>query len=242
MREQLLYYAVTYDGDWKKIQKAWQQQTPWKSISYPGMYTTVLDQEYPSCFHQLEFAPWVLFYEGNLDLCKQRACGIVGSREVSSNGVMNCIHVTNLIKQKYVIVSGLAKGVDGIAHRSALDKQTIGVIGCGLDVCYPKENAYLYDAMRKQQLILSEYPCHSKPYSYHFPWRNRLIAALSDSIIVIEAKKRSGTLLTVNEAITLNKEVYCLPHDFHKEEGEGCNLLLSQGANILVDDEDICMI
>ena len=242
MREQILYYAVKYDGDYKKIGRAIQQQETWEHIAYKGCYTTIVDADYPSRFRMLEYAPWIVFYEGELSLCEKDSCGIVGSRMVSEKGRCDCIHITNIVKQRYVIVSGLAKGIDGIAHHSSLDKETIGIIGCGLDICYPKENTYLYQEMRTHHLILSEYPYGCKPYSFHFPWRNRLIAALSNCIVVVEARRRSGTLLTVNEAITLNKEVYCVPHDFMKIEGEGCNLLISQGANILVDDEDIYMI
>lgn len=242
MRERILYYAVKYDGDWKKIERALGCNETWEHIVYPGSYITIEDEAYPKCFKMLEYAPWILFYEGDLGLCNMPACAIIGSRMVSRKGELDCIHVCNIVKKKYVIVSGLAKGIDGIAHRSSLDYHTIGVVGCGLHVNYPKENHNLYEIMRSHHLILSEYPEHSKPYAYHFPWRNRLIAALSDRVIVIEARLRSGTLLTVNEAITLDKEVYCIPHDFGKVEGEGCNLLISQGANILVDDEDICMI
>lgn len=93
--------------------------------------------------------------------------------------------------------------------------------------------------MRSIIFLISEYPKGSKPLAYHFPWRNRILAGLSDCLVVIEAKKRSGTLITVNEALALDIPIYCVPHDFMKKEGEGCNLLISQGANILVDEDDI---
>ncbi len=139
-------------------------------------------------------------------------------------------------------MSGLARGIDGQAHRSALDQHTIAVIGCGLDVVYPKEHASLYAVMRKKQLIISEYPNGTKPYAYHFPWRNRIIAALSEAVIVVEARRRSGSLLTVNEALELDIPVYCVPHAYLDEAGTGCNLLISQGANILVDEDDLRLI
>lgn len=242
MREAILYYAYKYDGDWKKIERAIHCEEQWERVAYAGDYVTIEDAMYPKRFLDLEYAPWILFYEGDLSLCNQATCGIVGSRMAKEKSIQHCIHITNLLKQKYVIVSGLAKGIDAIAHESALDAHTIGVIGCGLHVVYPKENTALYERMRTHHLILSEYPPDSKPYAFHFPWRNRLIAALSDSIIVIEARKRSGTMLSVNEAITLDRSVYCVPHEYGCEDGIGCNLLISQGANILVDDEDIYMI
>lgn len=239
MREQILYYAVKYEGEWKRIKRALDMQEAWERIAYDGYYVTIEDEHYPSCFKELEYAPWIVFYEGNLVLCEQRCCGIIGSRTAGMQGLALTAHITQLLKKRYVIVSGLAKGIDGEAHRNALDQYTIGVIGCGLDVTYPKENAVLYQQMRQHHLILSEYPAHTRPLAFHFPWRNRLIAALSEHIVVVEARKRSGTLLTVNEAITLDRDIWCVPYDFGKEEGAGCNLLISQGANILLDDEDL---
>lgn len=239
MREKLLYYAVKYDGDYQKIKKALEKEEPWERITYEEAYITIVDEAYPAKLKRLQYAPWVLFYEGDLTLIDHEACGIVGSRNVSAYGAEMCRIITDILKQKYTIVSGLAKGVDALSHRYALDHHTIAVIGCGLDVIYPKENAWLYEHIRKQHLLLSEYPKGCKPLAYHFPWRNRILVGLSENLIVIEAYKRSGTMISVNEALAIDIPVYCVPHDFLKKEGEGCNLLISQGANILVDEEDI---
>lgn len=239
MREQILYYALLYGGEWKLIEKAIKNEVPWKRVDYQGKYQTILDKDYPNKLRLLENPPWIIFYEGDLSLCNNESVGIVGSRLASSYGIQMCEHVVSIVKQHHTIISGLAKGIDACAHQTALDYHTIGIIGCGLDVIYPKCNLHLYEQMKQQHLILSEYPNGVKPLAYHFPWRNRLIAALSDAIIVIEATKKSGSMLTVNEALTLDIPVYCIPHDFDKEIGKGCNLLISQGANIFVDDEDI---
>lgn len=239
MREQLLYYAIKYNGDYVKIKRAIETKEAWERVEYDGKFVTILDAFYPMKLRRLEYAPWVLFYEGNIALAKNDAVGIVGARASSSYGRQVCELITQELKKRYTIVSGLAKGIDACAHQQALDKNTIGVIGCGIDISYPKENEKLFQMMKERQLVLSEYPKGSKPLAFHFPWRNRLIAALSNHLIVIEAKKRSGTLLTVNEALALDIPVSCVPHDFMKKEGEGCNLLISQGANILVDMEDI---
>lgn len=242
MREQILYYAVKYDGDWKKIAEALKRGEAWEKIPYKGFYLTIVDSTYPDKLRRLQFAPWIIFYEGDLSYMDERACAIVGSRMCSAWGIHMTMHLCLGLKQRYVIVSGLAKGIDAVAHRTSLDQRTIGVVGCGLDRIYPYENASLYASMRQQHLLISEYPNGSKPYAFHFPWRNRLIAALSDALVVVEARARSGTLITVNEALELNIPVYCIPHDFGKEAGMGCNVLISQGANILVDDDDIRMI
>lgn len=239
MRELILYYALTYGGEWHKITNAIKKNEKWNFVSYQGNYITIEDRGYPEKLRRLACPPWILFYEGNIDLLQRRGCGIVGSRCASINGIRNCSEITKVLKEKYVIISGMAKGIDAQAHCCALNDKTIGVIGCGLDVVYPKENVVLYQQMRKNQLLISEYPYGCKPLAYHFPWRNRIIAALSEAIVVVEARKRSGSLLTVNEALELDIPVYCVPYAFLDEAGAGCNLLISQGANILCDREDL---
>lgn len=239
MREQILYYAVKYRGEWNKITQAIADQEAWSPIAYAGAYVTIMDDEYPAVLKKLRYAPWIIFYEGNLELLKQSCVSIVGARDCDAYGMQMCKHVVDILKKNYVIVSGLAKGIDGCAHRCALSAHTIGVIGCGLDVVYPSVHADLYAQMKKQHLIISEYPYGTKPLAHHFPWRNRMIAALGQALVVIQARKRSGTMLSVNEAIELSIPVYCIPHNFGYTAGEGCNLLISQGANILLDDDDI---
>lgn len=242
MRKQILYYAVRYAGDWTKIAQAIKKQEPWNEIPYKGSYVTIVDEDYPNSLKALQYAPWILFYEGNLCFVNEKTCAIIGSRKASPYGLSMCAHITRLLREDHVIVSGLAKGIDSCAHYHALSHKTIGVIGCGLDVIYPKENAELYTCMKKDHLIISEYPYQTKPYASHFPWRNRMIAALSRAVIVVEAAKRSGSMLTVNEALSLDVPVYCIPHAFDDSDGDGGNMLIAQGANILVDDEDIRMI
>lgn len=241
MREQLLYYALQYQGDWERIYKALKNKEPWHSCT-PHTFVCIEDAAYPSRLRRLQRPPWVLFYEGNLSLCERPSVGVIGSRKASTQGIRRCREIVMLLKDRYVIVSGLAKGIDGEAHRTSIHNQTIGVIGCGLDVVYPKQHALLFEQMKQQQLIISEYPPHTPPYACHFPARNRILAALSDALVVVEARKRSGTMITVNEALTLGIEVYCVPQAFGNVDGEGCNLLISQGANILVDEEDIRLI
>lgn len=239
MRKQILYYALKYDGEWQKITKAIAQHEEWNPVAYDGNYITILDEDYPSSLRLLRYPPWILFYEGNKDLLSSYGVGIVGTRQCDAYGISMCKHIVAIVKKKYVIISGVAKGIDACAHSEALDASTIGIIGCGLDVIYPKENYHLYQKLKQHHLLLSEYPNGVKPFAFHFPWRNRLIAALSRAIVVIQAKQRSGTLLTVNEALELDIPIYCVPHSFDSILGKGCNELILQGANILVDDEDI---
>lgn len=241
MRKRLLYYAVKYEGDFKSISEALLNNESYEEIKYEGNYITILDDEYPASLLPLRFKPWILFYEGDLTLLHKDMLAIVGSREMSSYGKACCDELEKYVDKAYGFVSGLAKGIDGYAHQLALNnnRSTIAVVGCGIDVQYPKENKQLYEAIARYGLILSEYPKGCKPYAHHFPWRNRIIAAIGNALVVIEAKKRSGTLISVNEALELGKEIYCFPHDYFDENGKGCNTLISQGCNILSEPKDI---
>ena len=239
LNKAILFYSIQYNGDWTRIAKAIQNQEPYSIIDYPYSYVTIVDKEYPSCFKTLRYPPWILFYIGNIHLLDLKCIGIVGARNCSDQALINTETVVNHVKKKYCIVSGLAKGIDACAHQNALDAHTIGIIGCGIDRIYPSQNAYLYQQMKERHLILSEYPMGIAPLAKHFPWRNRLIAACVESLIVIEAKYRSGTMLTVNECLELSKTVYCLPTAFGNYEYMGCNYLISNGAMILYDEKEL---
>lgn len=239
LRNRIVAYAYMYQGDWNKIGQALRDHEPYKKIECPYPFVTRFDKAYPVVFQHLRYPPWILFYQGNLSLCDTACVGIVGSRDCSKEALENTKVITHILKQKYTIVSGLAKGIDGQSHLCSLDKHTIGIIGCGIDVVYPKCNQYLYEEMRRFHLILSEYPPGVAPYPHHFPWRNRLIAALSSSLIVVEAKYKSGTMLTVNECLALHKPIYCLPTSFGTSSFLGCNYLINQGAYLLGCIEDV---
>ena len=136
----------------------------------------------------------------------------------------------------------MAKGIDAVAHYQAIKNgRSIGILGCGIDRVYPKENLMLFQLMKDHQLLLSEYPGLVAPHRHHFPFRNRLIAALGSCLIVTEAQIKSGTLLTVNEALELNREVYVVPYNLGNEES-GCNYLIKQGANIITEVNDLLKI
>lgn len=236
-RNSILAYAMRYQGNWSKIAQAITNQESYNSISSVDSYITILDDDYPDCLKELRFPPWILFYEGDIHLLEDEKVSIVGSRDCSSYGMKCTKEVVSHLSRKQTIVSGLAKGIDACAHHYAISYRhhTIGVIGCGLNIVYPKQNQDLYQELSKNHLIISEYPRNTLPRKEHFPWRNRIIAALGKALIVTEAKRHSGTLLTVNEAITLNRDIYCIPYPYDDLKGEGCNLLISQGAIILND-------
>ncbi|MCF0106446.1 MAG: DNA-protecting protein DprA [Holdemanella sp.] len=239
LREAILYYSIRYDGDWNKIGKAIQNKEFYQRMEYPYPFITMADEDYPACFRKLRYPPWILFYQGNIKLLDMECIGIVGSRNCSSQALYNTQKVVNEIKERYCVVSGLAKGIDGKAHRCALDCYTIGIIGCGINRIYPYENKDLFEIMKEKQLIISEYPMDVKPLAHHFPWRNRLIAACSKALIVIEAKLKSGTMLTVNECIELSVPVYCLPTAFENQTYLGCNYLIFNGAMLLLSEKEL---
>lgn len=237
LSKQILAYAISYQGQWHRIAKALKNQEPYQEVPCPYPYVTIGDANFPLSFRKLRYPPFILFYQGNLALLEKASIGIVGARKCSNQALVNTQRIVEVLKDKYCIVSGLAKGIDGQAHHCA--KDTIGFIGCGIDQIYPKCNADLYHTMAKEQLIMSEYPMGTAPLAHHFPWRNRLIAASSDALIVIESTYKSGTMLTVNECIELSKPVYCLPTAFENDRYPGCNALIESGANILCDIHEV---
>ena len=194
---------------------------------------TILDGAYPQRLKEIYLPPIVLFYRGNLSLLNQRAVAIVGSRD-HSKYAKDCIRelIPVLVNDNIVVISGLARGVDTLAHEETLkaNGETIAVIGCGLDVVYPPENSKLYEVITKKGLILSEYPLQSRPLKFHFPYRNRIIAGLSHGVCVIEAKEKSGSLITANLALTENREVFAVPGSIFSIHSKGTNSLIEAGA------------
>lgn len=241
MREQILAYALKYNGEYDRMKKAISNDEDWHMPDYEGHYVTIIDDDYPKALLLLEDPPFILFYKGDLGLLKGEYLGVIGSRLASPVGLDYTSYLINKCPSRYGIVSGLAKGIDAAAHSNAIriGRKTIGVIGCGINRIYPKENQWLYESMAVDHLILSEYPDDTPPYASHFPWRNRIIAALAKRIVVVEAKEKSGTLLTVNEALKLDKDIYVFPYRYDDTFGKGCNMLIQQGANMLVFDEEI---
>ena len=194
---------------------------------------TILDGAYPQRLKEIYLPPIVLFYRGNLSLLNQRAVAIVGSRD-HSKYAKDCIRelIPVLINDNIVVISGLARGVDTLAHEESLkvNGNTIAVIGSGLDVVYPPENGKLYNDIAKKGLILSEYPLQSRPLKFHFPYRNRIIAGLSHGVCVIEAKEKSGSLITANLALSENREVFAVPGSIFSIHSKGTNSLIEAGA------------
>ena len=212
MRNLLIYLAIKYQGDYFKIKKAIKNNEKITDRIVLQKAITILDKEYPQQLLDLEYPPFVLFYKGDITLLNNELIAVVGSRNYSEYGKRCTIDIVEKLSRGYVIVSGLAKGIDSIAHIHA--EKTIAVLGNGLNYYYPFENRSLYQKLQENQLVISEYPLNVKPRKYHFPFRNRIIAALCKSIIVTEASYKSGTMTTVNEGLTLNRDIYAIPYSY----------------------------
>jgi len=234
-REKIISYALKYDGDYNAITRAVKMNEEVEILNHPNCIT-IFDKEYPNEFTMLKNPPYVLFYKGNIGLLKEEMkIGVVGSRrpkEYSLKATRDLV-INNNDK---VIVSGLAKGIDRQAHLYAL--KSIGILACGIDYIYPYENKELIENMSKRQLVISEYPGKVKPLAYHFPFRNRLIAALSETLYIMELKEKSGTMTSINEALELGIEVKVLPFDIYESYDVYNNQLINEGSSI-IDTKEI---
>ncbi|MDT2726208.1 DNA-processing protein DprA [Lactococcus formosensis] len=197
---------------------------------------SILDDIYPEWLKEIYNPPALLFYQGNLKLLNLPKLGFVGSRESSKEATKITHKLIEELKQNFVIVSGLARGVDTSSHVAAVKQKTptIAVIGNGLDISYPKENRKLQEYLATHELVLSEYLAGEQPLKFHFPERNRIIAGLSRGIVVVEAKQRSGSLITSRYALEGNREVFAVPGDILNRNASDCNQLIQQGAAKLV--------
>lgn len=197
-------------------------------------FLTILDKRYPSQLQEIYSPPVVLFYQGDLELLdSKKLLGVVGARQCSSYALQALTQLLpNVIQQKLILVSGLAKGVDGLSHQLALKHhgKTIAVIGNGLDISYPSCNRALQTQIAHAGLLLSEYPLESRPLKYHFPLRNRIIAGLCQTVLVVEARHHSGSLITANLALQENRNVLALPGRINDIYSTGCNELIAAGA------------
>ncbi|WP_310603299.1 DNA-processing protein DprA [Anaerosporobacter sp.] len=202
------------------------------------------EEKYPRRLLNMYDPPWFLYYAGELPKEDLPSIAIIGARACSAYGMEAARKLAKeLAMNKVQVISGLAKGVDGYAHRGALEGEgkTFGVIGSGLNICYPRENYQLFHDVEMCGGILSEYPMGSPALAFHFPVRNRIIAGLSDGILVVEAKEKSGTLITVDCGLEQGKDIYALPGKITDVLSRGCNQLIQNGAKLIQSADDIIM-
>lgn len=205
-------------------------------------YLSILSPLYPSQLRHSYEPPLVLFYSGQLSLLSLTLLGVVGARECTPYAQLALnVLLPDLADSGIGIVSGLAKGVDGLAHQYAVSSEqpTIAVIGTGLDRVYPTMHSSLQQEMTESQLVITEYPLGTPPKKHHFPARNRIIAGLSRGVLVIEARKRSGSLITARMALEEGRDVFAVPGSIVSELSEGCNDLIKAGAIPCSSGKDI---
>ncbi|WP_123054063.1 DNA-processing protein DprA [Clostridium sp. JN-1] len=207
-----------------------------KSISF-------YDKDYPIKLKNISDYPAVLFYKGNIGRLNQNLnVAVVGSRNYTLYGKNSTELISReLSKNGISIISGMARGIDTFAHSGSLMENgfTCAVLGCGIDVVYPKQNKKLYDLISEKGCVISEFIPGTKPFSYNFPVRNRIISGLSDLIIVVEAGEKSGSLITAGLALDQGRDVMSVPGSIFKEQSKGTNKLIREGAYVFTDFKDI---
>ena len=198
------------------------------------------EADYPADLARLDDAPPMLWARGNAGLMQQPMIALVGARNASSLGTRMARGLAHDLGEKgFVVVSGLARGVDTAAHHAALETGTIAVFASGIDVIYPAENTALADNILNKGLLLTEQPLGLTPQARHFPARNRIISGLSRAVIVIEAAAKSGSLITARNALDQGREVLAVPgHPFDARAG-GCNMLIRDGARLVRHADDV---
>lgn len=200
----------------------------------------ITDAEYPTSLKAMPTPPPLLYTFGNLKLLYQQSLAIVGSRNASLNGTNFTKSLSQAFgKANIIVISGLATGIDTAAHKGALNTGTIAVLGCGLDVTYPQENLALQTDIATHGLLISEFPFETPPSAHHFPQRNRIIAALASGTLVVEAKHQSGSMITARYALDFGKDVFAIPGFPYDPRAEGPNQLISDGATLVRDIQDI---
>ncbi|WP_170270083.1 DNA-processing protein DprA [Heliorestis acidaminivorans] len=203
---------------------------------------TLYDDEYPELLRSIADPPPVLYTKGQIEKNDKVNMAIVGTRKPTAYGEKVCSLLTEeLVQQGRTIISGLARGIDGIAHRKALEKKgrTLAVLACGLDTIYPKEHNNLASAILEKGALISEYPPGSPAEPGKFPARNRIISGLSQGVIVIEAGERSGALITADQALEQGREVFAVPGPITSRQSVGTNRLIQQGAKLITSIEDV---
>lgn len=212
------------------------------ACAYP--FFTQEDAIYPQAFRPLHDPPCLVYYRGDLKVLEEKRprIGVVGTRFASRYALQVCRQILGKMSPyQPVVVSGMALGVDGMAHQGALDQglKTVGILGTCIDQDYPPVHAVLFREVEKKGLLLSELPPGAPMGPWRFPERNRLIAALADILIVVEAPEKSGALITAREALELGKDIYVVPGPFDSEQNIGGHKLIQDGANLLWNLEEV---
>ena len=223
--------------------KEWDLEGEVHKLQRQGIqFITMKDASYPKRLLHISAPPYALYVKGKLPDEDKRTVAIVGARECSPYGECMARKFAKAFAEAGIqVISGMARGVDNAGQRGALEAggESYAVLGCGVDVCYPREAIELYMDLQENGGIISEFPIGTKPLPQHFPARNRIISGMADAILVIEAKEKSGSLITADMALEQGKDVYALPGPINSELSKGCNSLIKQGAGVLLSPEEL---
>lgn len=227
--------------DSSQVQEAVAHALQWASAA--GCHIiTLADESYPRLLLEIPDPPPLLYASGRLDLLKQPALAMVGSRNATAQGERNAESFAQALSDAgLAIVSGLALGIDAAAHRGGLAGRgsTIAVLGTGIDVAYPRRNAELAGQIAKRGLLLSEFALGTAPAAPNFPRRNRLISGLAQGCLVVEAALASGSLITARAAADQGREVFAIPGSIHSPLSKGCHALIKGGAKLVESADDV---
>lgn len=228
--------------------KKWNPEREWERLQEQKIQLLRKGtKDYPESLEKIKDAPPILYLKGKKEILRKPAVAVIGARACSGYGKQMAKELgERLAKMGIVVVSGMARGIDGISQWSALEKggESIGVLGNGVEICYPPENWPLYERLGKEGGLISENLPFTKPSAGLFPLRNRIISGLADMVVVVESREKSGTQITVDMALEQGKDVYAVPGRATDSLSKGCNKLIGQGAGIIVsvDEflEEIC--
>lgn len=228
---------------WNRQKKGWDVQAEYEKLQRKGIrFLCCLDPAYPERLQEIPDPPFALYVRGSVPEDRLPSVAVIGARRCSAYGRGLAEKMGRALAAAGVqVVSGLALGVDGISQRAAAEQDglTFGVLGCGVDICYPPSHQTLYDRLCRRGGLLSEYLPGTQPRPELFPPRNRIISGLADAVVVVEARRRSGTLITVDMALEQGREIYCVPGRVTDRLSEGCNGLIGQGAGIVLSVDDL---
>lgn len=217
----------------------WDADEKWNQFVMSGYgFVSIEDKAFPKRLREIADPPYSLCYKGKLPDDKSKSVAIVGARGRSAYGESIAKKIGRRLAENGVnVISGMARGIDRDGHMGAIDGkgQTYAVLGCGADQCYPRENRFLYEKIPEAGGIISEYSMGTSPLPAYFPQRNRIISGLSDATVVVEARLKSGSLITADYALEQGKDVYVVPGRVSDPLSQGCNALIKQGAMILND-------
>ena len=223
------------------LRETWDLEGAFEKMTAAGIqFLTATSPAYPGRLQEIPDPPYGIFYKGSLPRDEALSVAVIGARECSEYGCYVAKALGKAFAENGVqVISGMARGIDGISQEAALDGGgcSFGVLGCGVDICYPAQNRPLYERLLEKGGVLSSYPPGTRPQPSLFPPRNRIVSGLADAVIVVEARQRSGTLITVDMALEQGREVYVVPGRLTDRLSDGCNQLIRQGAGVLLSPE-----